>query len=294
MNDTGMPTAIWQGRATLGEGPLWSARRQRLFFMDIRGNRIIACGPTGADATEWAMPTGPCWLIEHETDDTFLVGLQRAIVTVRLEPGQPAEIGAPLPWPDALPDGMRLNDAKATPDGGVYFGTMDNDEAEASGVLHHLAPDGVITRLDSGYTVTNGPAISPDGRTVYHTDSPERTIYAFDRAEAGGLSGKRVHIRIPETDGYPDGMTCDAEGGLWVCHWDGGRVSRFTPDGRLDRSIALPASRVTSCVFFGDALDRLAITTAAFERPDEPLAGALFVVDPGTRGLPAHRHGLAA
>jgi len=289
----GMPTAIWQGRAILGEGPLWSAARERLFFVDILGHRIISCGAHGNDATEWAMPAGPCWLIEHETGDDFLVGLGRSIVTMRLEPGKPAEIGAPLAWLGGLPEGMRLNDAKAAPDGGVYFGTMDNAEAEATGALHLLARDGTITRLDGGYTVTNGPAISPDGRILYHTDSPARTIYAFDRADDGRLSGKRAHIRFTEADGYPDGMTCDAEGGLWVCHWDGGRVSRFTPEGRLDRSIALPASRVTSCVFFGETLDRLAITTAAKDRPDEPLAGALFVVDPGCRGLGAHRHSLA-
>jgi xylono-1,5-lactonase len=288
-----MPTPIWQGRATLGEGPIWSPRRQRLFFVDIIGHRIISMTGTGAEVQEWPMPARPCWLIEQASDDQFLVGLERAIVTVRLEPGKAAAIGAPLPWPEPLAQGLRLNDAKADAAGRVYFGTMDDAEKTPSGALHAIAPDGTISRHDDGYTVSNGPAISPDGRILYHTDSPARTVYAFDRAEDGTLSGKRAHIHIPETDGFPDGMTSDAQGGLWVCHWDGGRISRFTPDGRLDHAITLPASRVTSAVFFGDNFDRLAITTAAHGREEEPLAGSLFVVDTSSSGLPGHRYGLA-
>ncbi|MCB8879270.1 SMP-30/gluconolactonase/LRE family protein [Acidisoma cellulosilytica] len=279
-------TPIWTARAVLGEGPLWSKRLGRVFFVDIRGSRILSCDLAGEAQTEWGMEHRPCWIIETSHTDRFLVGLERSIVVARLIPGEPAEILHRLP--DELPEGMRLNDAKAGPDGQVYFGSMDDAEAEASGHFLILAGDGRISRLDQGYTVTNGPAVSPDGRTLYHTDSPARTIYAFDRSQDASLTGKRVFIRFTEADGYPDGMTCDAEGGLWVCHWDGGRVTRFLADGTRDRAIALPVSRVTSCAFAGPGLDQLVITTAAYQRDAEPLAGALFVVTPGIQGLAAH------
>jgi xylono-1,5-lactonase len=280
-------TPLWPARATLGEGPLWSRHLSRIFFVDIHGSRILSCDLAGAAQAEWRMEHRPCWIIETSQSDRFLVGLERSIVIARLVPGEPAQILHRLPV--QFPEGMRLNDAKAGPDGQVYFGSMDDAEAAATGQFHILAGDGRISHLDQGYTVTNGPAISPDGRTLYHTDSPARTIYAFDRGRDGSLTGKRLHIRFTEADGYPDGMTCDAEGGIWVCHWDGGRVTRFLPDGKRDRAIPLPASRVTSCAFAGPALDQLVITTAAYQREAEPLAGALFLAEPGIQGLAAQR-----
>ena len=285
-------TPLWAARATLGEGPLWSSRLGRIFFVDIRGRRILSCALDGSAAAEWPMEHRPCWIIETTRADHFLVGLERSIVILRLIPGEPAEILHRLPGEFA--EGLRLNDAKAGPGGEVYFGTMDDAEEAATGHFHILAADGSATRIDQDYTVSNGPAVSPDGRTVYHTDSPARTVYVFDRDHDGSLTGKRVHIRFTEADGYPDGMTCDAEGGLWVCHWDGGRVTRFLPDGTRDRAITLPVSRVTSCAFAGPGLDHLVITTAAFGREAEPLAGTLFVAMPGIQGLAAHRSGFTS
>ncbi len=287
-------TPIWTGRAVLGEGPLWSARLGQVFFVDIRGRRILSCGLAGEALAEWSLAQRPCWIIETAETDRFVIGLERAIVIARLVPGQAPEILHQIAGGSAFPDGLRLNDAKADAEGRIYFGTMDDAEDQALGQFHALATDGTITQIDAGYTVANGPAISPDGRTLYHTDSAARTIFAFGRAPDGRLSDKRVHIRFTDEDGYPDGMTCDADGGLWVCHWDGGRVTRFLPDGERDRALHLPVSRVTSCTFAGAALDRLAITTAAYQRDDEPLAGALFIAAPGARGVPAHRAGLAA
>lgn len=286
-------TPIWTGRAILGEGPLWSPRRGRLFFVDILGHRILSCGLAGEDAAEWRLDYSPCWIIEQAESEDFLVGLERSVVLMRLTTGAPPDILHVVTEPGLLPPGMRLNDAKADAEGRVYFGIMDETEAEAIGQLHLLGLDGSVTSLDHGYTVTNGPAISADGRTLYHADSPARIVYAFDRAPDGRLSGKRVHIRFSEADGYPDGMTVDAEGGLWVCHWDGGRVTRFTPEGLRDRAIPLPASRVTSCVFCGPDLDQLAITTAAHERTEEPLAGAFFLAQPGLRGFAPQQARLA-
>lgn len=287
-------TPIWTGRAVLGEGPLWSARLGRIIFVDIRGRRILSCALDGGSIAEWQMEHRPCWIIETSQPDRFMVGLERGIVVIRLVAGEPVEILHHLAWPGEFPPGLRLNDAKADAEGRIYFGTMDDAEEAPTGHFHLLHADGSIAHLDQDYTVSNGPAVSPDGRTLYHTDSASRTIYAFDRRPDGSLTGKRVHIRFTEADGYPDGMTCDAEGGLWVCHWDGGRVTRFTPAGARDRAIALPVSRVTSCTFAGPALDQLVITTAAYQRDAEPLAGALFIATPGVPGLAAHPAGFAA
>ncbi|GAB0118119.1 SMP-30/gluconolactonase/LRE family protein [Acidisoma sp. 7E03] len=284
---------LWEARATLGEGPLWSAARKRLFFVDILGRRILSCGLTGEDRAEWRLEHRPCWIIELAGREEFLVGLDHGVVVMRLEAERPAEIRHRVTEATVVPAGMRLNDAKADADGRVYFGVMDDAEVAATGGLHLLGVQGAVEVLDRDYTVTNGPAISADGRTLYHADSPARTVYAFDRAADGSLTGKRVHIRFTEADGYPDGMTTDADGGLWVCHWDGGRVTRFTADGARDRAITLPVSRVTSCVFCGPGLDQLAITTAAHGRAEEALAGALFLTRPGVRGLAPHAARLA-
>ncbi len=229
--------------------------------------------------------------MERTDGDGFLAGLRNRIVHVRIDPERGCEIAVELAQPEAHLPGNRFNDGKADPSGRVWFGSMDDAEAVVTGSLYRLDPDGTIERVDTGYGVANGPAISQDGRTLYHADSAARLVYAFDIGPGGALDRKRAHIRFADADGYPDGMTVDAQGGLWIAHWDGGRVTRFRPDGRADRHIALPVSRVTSVAFFGPDLDRMAITTAAIGRDEEPLAGALFVADAGVGGLPPATYG---
>lgn len=282
---------VWPVRTLLGEGPLWSPQHDAVFFVDIHGSRILCHGLADGRQLEWLLDDSACWLVESADGDGFVAGLRsRRVVRLRLEPGQVAVVGE-LARIEPDEPGNRLNDGKADGDGRLWFGSMDDAEKAATGCLYRIGSDGRVDRMDEGYTVANGPALSPDGRTLYHTDSVTRTVFAFDLAADGSLSGKRDHIRFTEADGHPDGMTCDAEGGLWVAHWGGGRVSRFRLDGTLDRAIVLPVSNVTSCTFAGPRLDRLFITTAAAGRPEEPLAGALFECDPGVRGLPPGRFG---
>jgi len=277
---------VWKARALLGEGPLWSPRQDAVYFVDIRSSRILRHGLSDDSQAGWELDDAACWLVESADGDGFIAGLRsRRVVRLRLEPGQ-ATVAEEIARIEPDMPGNRLNDGKADRDGRLWVGSMDDAEEAPAGGFYRIDGDRSVARVDGGYTVANGPALSPDGRTIYHTDSAARTVYAFDIGADGGLSGKRVHIRFTEADGYPDGMTCDAEGGLWIAHWDGARVSRFRPDGTLDRAIALPVSRVTSCVFAGPDLDRMFITTAAHGRDEEPLAGALFECDPGVRGLP--------
>jgi len=291
MTTTSSPTPVWTGRAVLGEGPVWSPRLGLVLFVDIRGARLVAWRPADGAAREWPMAEAPCWLVERTDGDGFLAGLRSRLVDLAFDFETGPRIRRDVARLDAGEEGNRFNDAKGDGTGRVFFGSMDDAETAPTGALHRIDPDERVARVDARYVVANGPAVSPDGRTLFHTDSAARSIYAFDLAADGGLSSKRLHIRFAEDDGYPDGMTCDADGGLWVGHWDGGRLTRFRPDGTAERTIPLPCSRVTSCCFFGTGLDRLAITTAAHERGHEPLAGSLFVVEPGVRGLPPATYG---
>ena len=288
MLDASTLECVWSARARLGEGPLWCPERGRagqLLFVDILGARLLAFDPDSGATHDWPLDEACCWLAPRDDGDGFIAGLHSRLVHMRLEVSGPHCV-AVWPTPEDEPTGNRFNDAKVDREGRLWFGSMDDAAVDASGSLYCLAGQ-QLRRHDDGYRVANGPAIAPDGRTLYHSDTPRRVIYAFDLAGDGSLTNKREHIRLSETQGFPDGMTCDAEGGLWVAHWEGGRVSRFTPDGRLDETLPLPASRVTSCAFGGPNLDELYITTAAEERDAEGLAGGLFRVRPGVRGLSA-------
>ena len=280
---------LWQARTLLGEGPVWVPALDSLLFVDIDASRLLSWRRGDARQQEWSLPEACCWLIERADGDGFLAGLRSRIVHLRLSDAGPVVVSD---WarPEAHLPGNRFNDAKADTRGRVWAGTMDNGEKAVSGSLYRIEGREVL-RVDQPYGIANGPAFSPDGRTLYHTDTAARTIYAFDCSPAGELSAKRVHLLFEGDDGYPDGMCCDADGGLWVAHFGGGRVSRFTPDGRLDRRVALPASQITSCAFGGEGLDELYVTTARRGRDDEPLAGALFRLRPGVRGLPPGRFG---
>ncbi len=271
-------------RAVLGEGPVWDARNGALLFVDIKGQRLHRLFLADNAHQSWDFDEPICWVIPRANAPGYIAGFKSGFKTLTFEPFELRHIGSPEP---DLPNN-RLNDAKADRRGRIWAGSMDDSETEATGALHRLDANLESQRVDEGYGVANGPTFSPDDAILYHTDSARRVVYAFDLIADGTLSNKRVFISFQEDWGYPDGMTTDADGGIWIAHWDGARVSRFTPDGALDRSIALPISRPTSCVFAGDNLERMFVTSASIGREDEPLAGGLFEVDPGVRGAASY------
>jgi D-xylonolactonase len=272
------------GRCRLGEGPLWSVREQALYWVDILGQAAYRFRAADGQVTRWPMPEMICWLIERVHGPGFVAGLTRDVVLLTFEP-----LGiTPLVRPEPQLADQRLNDAKADAAGRVWCGTMPIDAERETGALYRLDPDGALSLRDHGYRITNGPAFSPDGHHLYHTDSMRGVVFRFTMRADGSIAERQPFIRFAPGTGLPDGMTVDAEGGLWVAVWGGARVCRYAPDGRLDRSIALPASQITSCAFGGPNLDRLYVTSAA-EGVDEPHAGALFEVDAEAVGLPAHR-----
>lgn len=280
--------------AELGEGLHWDARRQVLWMTDILGRRVIQWDLHSPTWQEWPMPYAVGWVIPCADNDAVLLGLQPGIARAVLgAPGtQPALEWIARPFGDAT--ALRLNDAKADATGAVWAGSMNaEDSSRSDGCLFRLGTGGELTVHDVGYNVANGPAISRDGRTLLHTDSGRRLIYAFDLdAAAGSLSNKRVWKRMMPDEGHPDGMGFDAQGRLWVAHWAAACVSCYEPDGRLARRVALPAPLVTNVCFAGPALDRLFVITArvglsADERARVPLSGHLFeVLTVAATGLP--------
>jgi sugar lactone lactonase YvrE len=281
------PIARWPAGALLGEGALWSARDNAVYWVDIKGQFLHRYFLADESKKSWPMPERIGWVIERRDQPGFVAGFKSGFAFLALDPLKVTPIGNP----DAAHPGNRLNDAKADAQGRIWAGSMDDAEVGTSGSLFRLDPNLKWQTMDSGYRITNGPAFSADGSRMYHTDTPLQRIYVFDVRD-GAISNKRVFLQLQPGQGHPDGMCVDAQDHLWIAHWGGSRVSRFHPDGIFDRSIAMPASQITSCVFAGPNLDRMFVTSAAIglneaQRAAEPLAGSLFEVDPGCKGLPS-------
>jgi len=268
----------------LGEGVLWSPTQDAVFWVDILGRRVNRLSLADDAVESWAMPEMTGWVLERARMPGFIAGLASGIRTLTLEPFALASF-ADL---SGEPDGNRMNDAIIDAGGRLWCGTMPVSCDRPTGSFYRVDADATMTRIEGGYTVANGPAISPDGRWLYHTDTVPGLVYRFALQGDGRLGAREIWLRFHDGWGRPDGMTCDAEGGVWIAHWGGARVSRFTPDATFDRSIALPTSQITNMAFGGPDLDRMFVTSAA-DGVNEAHAGALFEVDPGCRGVAPHR-----
>ena len=267
----------------LGEGPLWSAKDDAIYWVDILAPALYCHSLDDGAVKRWPMPESIGWVIERRDRPGFIAGLQSGFVELDLAPFAIRPIAAPEPHHP----GNRMNDAKADKHGRIWAGTMDAAIREATGSLYCLQPDRSVRRVDEGYKITNGPAFSPAQDSMYHTDTGRGVVYRFDVSADGAISNRQVFLKFTAEMGSPDGMTVDSEGHVWIAHWGGSRVCRYTPDAVLDRTIELPASQITSCTFAGPNLDRLFVTSAAKGLTNEPLAGSLFEADAGgVRGLP--------
>ncbi|WP_019053117.1 SMP-30/gluconolactonase/LRE family protein [Sphingobium xenophagum] len=273
------------GADMLGEGTIWSARDDAVYWVDILAPALNRLSLKDGAVERWAMPEPLGWVAER-AGGGFIGGFKSGFAEISLDPLTITPIGDPEP---DLP-GNRMNDGKADAQGQIWCGTMDMAEESDSGSLYRLTPDLVWQQMDTGYRVPNGPAFSPCGKWLYHSDTARRIMYRFART-ADGIADRQPFIAFTDADGHPDGMTVDADGHIWVAHWSGGRISRFTPDGRLDRAIALPARQVTNICFAGPDLDRMFVSSAAIGLDATPCDGGLFEVDCGVRGLPTHLFG---
>jgi sugar lactone lactonase YvrE len=204
----------------------------------------------------------------------------------------------PILNPEPQLPAHRFNDGKCDPAGRFLAGTMNDTETKASGSLYSLAPDGSLKTLVTRTRTSNGLAWSPDQHTFYYIDTPTRTVMAYDYDLAtGGVANPRPAISVPPKLGWPDGMTSDVEGMLWVAMWGGAKLTRWDPaTGRLLAEIPFPALNVSSCVFGGPGLTDLYATSArtgtnARQLTKYPLSGGLFRLRTDIRGMPTYEFG---
>jgi sugar lactone lactonase YvrE len=271
--------------AELGEGPVWVERDSALWFVDIKGQRVHRWHPVSREHRFWPAPQKPGFLAPLR-DGGFVVGLKSGLHRFDPQTGEFAHFADVEPQ---LPDN-RLNDGSVSPEGALWFGSMHDPEVEGTGALYRLDANGRCVLLDKGYIITNGPAFSPDGHVFYHTDTADRTVYAFDRPEPGVLTHKRVFVKIEEGAGHPDGTAVDQEGCVWIALWGGWGVRRYSPEGNLLATVRLPCANVTKIAFGGPGL-RTAYATTAWKglsqeaRAAQPLAGDLFSFEAPAPGL---------
>jgi sugar lactone lactonase YvrE len=274
------PELVWDLRAELGEGPVWSARERCVWFVDIKGRKLHRYGEDGSRAS-WDTPDQTGFALPAE-DGSLVCGVRSGLH--RFDPVSGAFEKLAAVEPDRPQN--RLNDGFVAPDGSLWFGSMDDSEETVSGALYRYHR-GEITRHDDGYRVTNGPAMSPDGRTLYHNDTTERRIYAFDHDD-GRLSNKRLFAET--VDGSADGPSVDSAGVVHVGLFNGSGVARFSPEGERIGTIRFPVVTVTKAAFGGEDLRTLYCTTAwlgnADRRAEQPTLGGLYRVRVETPGLP--------
>ncbi|MFJ2234052.1 SMP-30/gluconolactonase/LRE family protein [Streptomyces sp. NPDC087859] len=266
-----------RAQASLGEGPTWDPARNRLIWLDILGARINTYDPVSGHRTV-RVTDQHIGAAKPRTGGGLVLNLRDGVAL--LDPDDSFRWLHHEPVP-----GRRANDAAVAPDGSLWAGTMRYDEAPGGGTLSRLTGDGSFETVLDDVAVSNGTGWSPDGRRMYYIDSPTRRVDVFD-FEAGRPVNRRPLVEIEEGAGFPDGLTVDADGCVWVALWDGGAVRRYTPEGALDRVITLPTPRVTACAFGGADLTDLYITTATVGLTSpHPVAGSLLVVPGAGKGL---------
>jgi sugar lactone lactonase YvrE len=269
----------------VGEGALWDHRNGTVFFVDIKNPAVWRYRPDTGESFRTEVPERVGFVALTPDPDIVIAGFKSGLVRLHLFGGEIQPIVAPEPERP----GNRINDGHVGPDGHLYFGTMDNEENEPTGCFWRWDGRELTSFGSDRFTVTNGPIVSPDGSTLYATDTTGGTIYAHDLSTGRPGEG-RVLLRFEEGWGHPDGMTVDSDGYLWVCHWGRSRISRFAPDGVLERILPVPTAQVSKCAFGGPDLTTLYITTAGIGRDShlDPMAGHLFTVETEIRGVVAN------
>jgi D-xylonolactonase len=284
----------WDLHAVLGEGPVWVARDGALWFVDIKRRHLHRYDPVTGERRTVDAP-GQCGFVVPSADGQFVAGVQGGLY--RFDPASDrfdllVSVETDLP-------GNRLNDAAVDPHGYLWFGSMDDAESATTGAFYRLDDDGHVRPRGFRCAITNGPAFSPDGATGYFVDTLDRTVWAYDVDARGHLHGRRLFAAIADGHGYPDGPAVDEDGHVWIGLYGGWGARRYSPDGTLIETIALPVANVTKLAFGGADRRTLFATTAAQKLDPQdlarqPLAGALFAGPAPVRGLAGVevRHGI--
>lgn len=282
------PELLLRASCIVGEGPLWDDRRERLYFLDIRGKRVYRMALGDAAPEEIPLPQQIGCMALKENGD-LLLALEDGVYARDDKTGALSLAHAPCPV-----KGRRFNDGKIGPDGRFYLGTTDEDGNGAFYCLHQ----GRLRELFGGARCANGVDWTADEKTMYYIDSPRRMIERFDFS-AGADAPLRNRRRcwdasfLGSESVQPDGMCIDAEGMLWVAVWGGYCALRVNPrTGEILQRAEVPAARVSCCAFAGKGLNQLILTTASYQaEPErEPLAGSVFLLETQVPGLPVHRY----
>ena len=288
---------VLDSRAVLAEAALWSPVEGVLYWVDQMRPEIHRFDPvSGLDsAFELELPAQLGALVPR-TSGGFVLAASDGISVIDTD----FRSRKPFVNPIAALPRASFNDAKCDRQGRLWAGTTDRQETEPIGQLYRLDRDGKMQLIVDGFICSNGPSFSPDGRVMYHTQTHDRVIYAYDiDVDTGEARNQRIFAIIEPGSGVPDGSTVDSEGCLWSTHWGGARINRYTPGGQLDRVIAMPVKSPTSCAFGGPDMRTLFVTSASIEFVDgkwvyldeagfrsDPNAGAILAIDVGVDGLP--------
>jgi L-arabinonolactonase len=275
-------------KTILGEGPLWDVEEQRLYFIDSFGCNVFRCTADGGEVRAWDVPDKIGSMALRKQGGAVL-SLANGFHFLDFATGDTELITDP----EADKPANRINDGKVDKRGRFVAGSMDTMEDRPNGALYRLDPDLSLSKLDDQIIVSNGPCWSPNGRIFYFADSGSGEIWAYDYDLVNGaVSNKRTFTKIDRSrGGAADGSTVDAEGCVWNAQVYDGKIIRYTPDGRVERTIEMPVKNVTSVMFGGPDLDILYVTSMA--RPPLPrfpgdgvLRGSLFAIhDLGIRGV---------
>jgi sugar lactone lactonase YvrE len=261
------------------EGPVWSDRWGGLRWVDMLAGDVLSLAADGAVGRRHVGSVAAA--LRPRRGGGAVIAVERGFT---LEDADGTLTPLHPVWSDP---GVRMNEGGCDPDGRFWCGSMAYDQRPGAAALYRLDADGSVHRVLDGITVSNGLEWSPDGSLAYYDDTATHRVDVFDYHRDAGLTGRRPFVRLPD-GGNPDGLTVDAEGGVWVALYGSGAVHRYTPAGVLDGVVEVPAAQVTACTFGGPRLDQLFVTTSreGLEPGDDPLAGSLFRADVGVAGRP--------
>ncbi|MEM7084962.1 MAG: SMP-30/gluconolactonase/LRE family protein [Bacteroidota bacterium] len=273
--------------AKLGEGAYWNHQTQELYWVDILGKELHIYNP--ATKEDRSLPTpSRIGTVVPQTDSTAVIALDDGVYIMNTNSG---EINV-LSEVEKEMTTNRFNDGKCDPNGNLWVGSMHLKESEPLGSVYKISSTGETTKMIDSVTISNGIVWTRDAKTMYYIDTPSAEIKAFDYDKSSAtISNQRTAVKVPVEMGFPDGMAIDEEDMLWVGLWNGNSVARFDPNtGKLISKIEVHAHNVTACAFGGANLDKLYITTASVDMTEEeitkyPLAGSVFVANPGVRGV---------
>ncbi|UUZ68573.1 SMP-30/gluconolactonase/LRE family protein [Polaromonas sp. P2-4] len=284
---------LLDARNATGESPVWHADEQALYWVDIPARKLCRWQADTGRTHDWLAPEMLACIASRGPKAGWVAGMETGVF--ELQPHEDGRLDVRLlAGVRHAQAGMRFNDGRCDRQGRFLAGTMVLDMAlgAAAGCLYSLEKNSEPRKLLGGFITPNGLAFSPDGRTMYLSDSHPsvQTIWAFDYdTDTGTPSNQRVFVDMNPLPGRPDGAAVDQDGCYWICGNDAGLVHRFTPEGKLDRSLAVPVKKPAMCAFGGAGLDTLFVTSIrpdGIDLSDQPLAGGVFALRPGVRGLP--------